>query len=295
MIVLGSFIVGILTGLAAVHTRAGRALPWKKLIRVQVLFVASTLSFVTAWRLGSVHDLVQPLLLELSLCLLLAWSILTRKTSVGQAVLQSWSVWANSGYWVVPVASAVLGPAAVALVSIADRLGSVRVAICVHLLRRDAPQVQKANTVLVDQAPVLALILGVMLRLFAGPAPTWTNIPLIYAGPILATSGVVLYMVGNTADRLRDEPPVRVDKSAWTRWGLLIGVRALLLCLAALIVHDNVFCAMCALWAFSAPTFSPVQLTLLYGYRDAVVVLASRACWALAPVGLVLASLIATR
>ena len=47
-----------------------------------------------------------------------------------------------------------------------------------------------------------------------------------------------------------------------------------------------------ALSALSAPSFSPIQLSVLYGYRSAVVNAAVRWGWILAPFGLGLAALL---
>jgi hypothetical protein len=44
--------------------------------------------------------------------------------------------------------------------------------------------------------------------------------------------------------------------------------------------------------ALSAPSFQPIQLAVLYGYRSEVVVAAVRWGWLLAPPGLVVAALI---
>jgi len=47
-----------------------------------------------------------------------------------------------------------------------------------------------------------------------------------------------------------------------------------------------------ALSALSAPSFQPVQLAVLYGYRSHVVVAAVRTGWLVAPFGLVLAAVV---
>ena len=46
------------------------------------------------------------------------------------------------------------------------------------------------------------------------------------------------------------------------------------------------------LTALSAPSFQPIQLSVLYGYRSEVVVAAVRWGWILAPLGLVAAALV---
>ena len=49
---------------------------------------------------------------------------------------------------------------------------------------------------------------------------------------------------------------------------------------------------MAVLSALSAPSFQPIQLAVLYGYRSEVVVAAVRWGWLLAPLGLGLAALV---
>jgi hypothetical protein len=46
------------------------------------------------------------------------------------------------------------------------------------------------------------------------------------------------------------------------------------------------------LTALSAPSFQPIQMSVLYGYRSEVVVVAVRWGWGLAPLGLVAAALV---
>ena len=65
-------------------------------------------------------------------------------------------------------------------------------AVCVHLMRRDAPLRQRRATSWVDQSPVLASLVGLLLHV-VGPAPAWTADVLILAGPLLAFSGAALF------------------------------------------------------------------------------------------------------
>ena len=62
----------------------------------------------------------------------------------------------------------------------------------VHLMRRDAPLRQRRATSWVDQSPILASVVGLLLHL-VGPAPSWTADVLILAGPLLAFSGAALF------------------------------------------------------------------------------------------------------
>jgi hypothetical protein len=62
--------------------------------------------------------------------------------------------------------------------------------------------------------------------------------------------------------------------------------------LAAGLASSTALAVVAVLSGLSAPSFQPVQLAVLYGYRSEVVVAAVRWGWLLAPFGLALAALI---
>jgi hypothetical protein len=164
-------------------------------------------------------------------------------------------------------------------------------AVAVHLMRRDAPFRQRRSTTWVDQSPVLASLVGLLLHVL-GPAPAWTAAVLTLAGPLLAFSGAALFTgsvihphnlaVPRTAHALR-------------RWGWLTVVRIAyyaLVATAAALAGSTALTVVAVLTALSAPSFQPVQLSVLYGYRSEVVVAAVRWGWILAPLGLGAAALV---
>jgi hypothetical protein len=66
----------------------------------------------------------------------------------------------------------------------------------------------------------------------------------------------------------------------------------LVVALAALAASSTPIAIVAVLSGLSAPSFQPVQLAVLYGYRSEIVVAAVRWGWLLAPVGLVGAALL---
>jgi hypothetical protein len=85
------------------------------------------------------------------------------------------------------------------------------------------------------------------------------------------------------------------SEHALRRWSWLTAVRVayfLLIVLAAALTSSNALAVVAALSALSAPSFQPVQLAVLYGYRSHVVVAAVRTGWLVAPFGLVLAAVV---
>ena len=88
----------------------------------------------------------------------------------------------NSGFWVVPAAAAFAGSAGTMIAVLANVITSVWGGVCVHLMRRDAPLRQRRATSWVDQSPVLASVVGLLLHV-VGPAPGWTEDVLTLAAP----------------------------------------------------------------------------------------------------------------
>ena len=73
------------------------------------------------------------------------------------------------------------------------------------------------------------------------------------------------------------------------RWGWLTVLRIayyLLVALAASLAGSTPLTVVAVLSGLSAPSFQPIQLAVLYGYRSEVVVAAVRWGWLLAPLGL---------
>ena len=166
---------------------------WPVVLRVQILVTSATLSLVASWRLTSASELLGPLALAAGFWLLLGTTVVTRgRRSSGQSALEAWAVSPNSGFWVVPAATAFAGSTGTMIAVLANVITTAWGAVCVHLMRRDAPFRQRRATSWVDQSPVLASLIGLGLHL-VGTAPSWTVDVLTLAGPLLAFSGAALF------------------------------------------------------------------------------------------------------
>ena len=265
---------------------------WPVILRVQILATSATLSLVAAWRLTSIGQLVGPLALAAGLWIMFGAALLSRgRRSAGEGALEGWAVSPNSGFWVVPAATAFAGPTGTMIAVLANAITSAWSAASVHLMRRDAPIRQRRATSWVDQSPVLASLVGLLLHLVA-PAPAWTADVLTLAGPLLAFSGAALF-TGSVIHPHNLSVPR--SEHARRRWAWLTMVRVayyLVLALVAGLAGSTALAVVAVLSGLSAPSFQPVQLAVLYGYRSEVVVSAVRWGWVLAPLGLGLAALV---
>ena len=101
------FVVGGLIGWFASRKGGWIQKAWPVVLRIQILLTSATLSLVAAWRLTALGQVVGPLVLAGAMWLLLVVAVVTRaERSPGEAMLESWAVGPNSGFWVVPVATA---------------------------------------------------------------------------------------------------------------------------------------------------------------------------------------------
>jgi hypothetical protein len=76
------------------------------------------------------------------------------------------------------------------------------------------------------------------------------------------------------------------------RWSWLTALRVAYFLLIIVATSSTALAVVAALSALSAPSFTPVQQAVLYGFRSGVVNVAVRWGWVLAPFGLGLAALI---
>jgi predicted permease len=286
------FMVGGLLGWGAAQggTRVQRV--WPVVLRVQILVTSATLSLVAAWRLTSAGQLVGPLALAAGMWIMLGAALATRgRRSAGEGSLEAWAVSPNSGFWVVPAATAFAGSAGAMIAVLANVITTAWSAVAVHLMRRDAPFRQRRATSWVDQSPLLASLVGLLLHV-AGPAPSWTADVLLLAGPLLAFSGAALF-TGSVIHphNLAVLRPVHAVRR-WTWLTVLRVAYYALVVLAAALASSTSLAVVAVLSGLSAPSFQPVQLAVLYGYRSELVVVAVRWGWLLAPLGLLLAELI---
>ena len=193
MLSLLCFIVGGLFGWL-VSPRGGRIqAAWPVVLRTQILLTSATLSLVAAWRLTALGASGRPAPARGGPLASFGLAMVTRgERSTGEAMLESWAVGPNSGFWVVPVATAFAGSAGAMIAVLANSANVAQNAVCVHFMRRDAPIRQRRSTTWVDQSPLLALVIGLLLH-FEGPAPASTKEVLTLAGPLLAFSGAALF------------------------------------------------------------------------------------------------------
>jgi hypothetical protein len=283
------FIVGGLVGWGASKGGPGVQRAWPVFLRVQILLTAAVLSLVAAWRLTSAGELVAPLVLAGGLWVMTVAAMVTRGSrSSGEGALESWAVSPNAAFWVVPTATAFAGPSGAMIAVLANVANTAIGAVWIHLMRRDAPVAQRRSTSWVDQSPLLASVIGLLLHL-AGPAPASTKDILTLAGPLLAFSGAALF-AGSAAHPHNvsvDRTPHALRRLAW-----LVTVRVGYFLLIVAITSSTPLAIVAALSALSAPSFNPIQLAVLYGYRSAVITSAVRWGWLLAPFGLGLAALL---
>jgi hypothetical protein len=277
------FVVGGLIGWTA--SRGGDRVQrsWPIVLRAQILITSATLSLVAAWRLTAPGQLVGPLLLAGGLWVMFAAALLTRGgRSGGEGALESWAVGPNSGFWVVPAAAAFAGSAGATIAVLANVANTAQNAVSVHLMRRDAPLTQRRSTTWVDQSPLLASVVGLLLHLI-GHAPASTRDILTLAGPLLAFSGAALF-----AGLVAHPHNLSVPRSdhALRRLGWLSMIRIGYFLLIVAFTTSTPLAVVAALSALSAPSFAPIQQAVLYGYRSGVVNAAVRWGWVLAPLGL---------
>ncbi len=292
MLSLVCFIAGGLLGWGAAQGGARTQRVWPLVLRVQILLTSATLSLVAAWRLTSVSQLLGPLALAAGLWLMLGVTFWARgRRSAGEVALEAWAVSPNSGFWVVPAAAAFGGSSATLIAVLANVITTAWGAVAVHLMRRDAPLRQRRATSWVDQSPIVASLVGLVLHV-AGPAPSWTADVLVLAGPLLAFSGAALF-TGSIVHP--HNLSVARPQHAVRRWAWLTVVRIAYYALVALVAAfagTTSLTVVAVLSGLSAPSFQPIQLAVLYGYRSEIVVAAVRWGWVLAPLGLGLAALV---
>ena len=213
------------------------------------------------------------------------------RRSAGEGSLEAWAVSPNSGFWVVPAATAFAGSTGTMIAVLANVITTAWSAVAVHLMRRDAPIRQRRATSWVDQSPILASLVGLMLHV-AGPAPSWTADVLVLAGPLLAFSGAALF-TGSVVHPHNLSVPR--PQHAIRRWAWLTVVRVAyyaLVALAASLAGSTPLTVVAVLSALSAPRSSRSSSRCSTAIAPRSVVAAVRWGWLLAPLGLGLAALV---
>jgi hypothetical protein len=184
------------------------------------------------------------------------------------------------------VATAIAGAPGAVFAVIVDRLYIVIFGFFTWILRRNAPTPQRMRTSWIDQAPVIALGIGLLLNV-TRETPSWTATALEWAAPLLALSGAAVFVgsVLHPSQRIPWRPGVRV-------WALLSAVRILLFVPAALLAPTPEIAIAFVLFGFTIPAFFPPQLSILYGYRDSVVAATARWGWVFAAPGIAAAAIL---
>ncbi len=283
-ITFGAYLVGALMGVGVHRGGSGLKRGWPVYLRLQLVATAALLGLFSAWRLTAVHQVVAPIVLAGVGPLLLVVSDATRgRRSHGLAQLEGWAAFPNGTFWVLPVAGALMGPAATALAALTNAVYAAPNAVCIHLMRQDAPHPQRPATTWADQSMVLAVGAGLVLHLL-GPAPAASHWVLVVAGPVLAFVGAALW----TGSVLHPHN-ASVDRSVtdYGRWALFSAVRVVCLSVIAVVTGSSTVAVVAVLSALGPPAFNPPQLAVLYGYRSGVVMVAVRWGWLFVPAGLV--------
>lgn len=289
VVTFAAYTLGALMGVAVDRGGARLRRDWPIYLRAQLLATAGLLTLFSAWRLSSPAEVIAPVLIASVGWVLLGGSLLTRQgRTKGLAALECWAAFPNSGFWVLPIAGALVGPTGSMVTALSIAVYAVPNFVCIHLMRRDAPIPQRRSTSWIDQSALGALGLGLALHL-AGPAPAFSRWVLDASGPLMAFVGAALFTgsvlhphnlsVGRGTEDVR-------------RWLALSTAR--IGCLVPIIVlsHSHAVRVVAVLTALGAPAFSPPQQAVLYGYRSGVVNASVRWGWlALAP-GFVVALLL---
>ncbi len=288
-ITFGAYLVGALMGLAVHHSGPRLRQGWPVYLRFQLVATAALLGLFSAWRLTAPHQIVAPILIACVGGLLLGVAHLARgRRSSGLAELEGWAAFPNGTFWVLPIAGALIGPEGTAIAALTNAVYAVPNALCIHLMRRDAPIRQRRSTGWFDQSMVLAVFLGLALHA-AGPAPTASAWILTVSGPLLAFVGAALY----TGSVLHPHnASVSRTTSEYRRWLFLCGVRIAYLAIVAVATGSTAVAVIAVLSALGPPAFNPPQQAVLYGYRSGVVMVAAQWGWVFVPIGLGLALVI---
>lgn len=289
VITFGAYLFGALMGLVVHRSGPGIRRGWPVFLRVQLVATASLIGLFSAWRLTTPRQIVAPVLLAAGGLLLLGVALLGRGSrSGGLAELEGWAAFPNTTFWVLPMAGALVGPAGSAISALANAVYAGPTALCIHVMRRDAPIRQRRATSWADQSMLLAVAAGLVLHV-AGPAPAASHWVLVVAGPLLAFVGAALF-AGSVFHP--HNAAVARTPADYRRWLTLSAVRIVPLVLMALITRSTPVAVIAALSAFGPPAFNPPQQAVLYGYRSGVVMVAVRWGWVFVPVGLAAALVI---
>lgn len=283
-VVLVAYLLGAFLGLLAIRVEAfGRV--WPVIVRTQMLLAAVFLSVAAVWRIDSIEGVVWPVLMALAIAVLtlVAWATQRGPNRGPHAVLQVWASNANTGFFVIPIAAALGGPAGALAGVLMDRIATPLYASWTAVLRRGAPTRQRRRTSIIDQSPLIALGVGLLLHL-VGPAPEWTATITSLSAPVLALSGAAVF-VGSAL-----HPSQRIDpRPGLPKYLALVALRIVLFGLIAVFAPDDSIRVVAILCALSIPAFVAPQMSALYGYAEPVVAAGSRYGWLFGAAGVAVA------
>lgn len=287
-VVLLAYLLGAGIGFTAARSRRLES-SWRVVIRLQILGASVFVSLLAALRLENLGDLLWPVSAAGLSILVVASAWLVTPSGPdrpGRASLRGWSASANGGFWVIPVATSIAGAPGAVIAVLADRAMIVVFAAVTWILRRYAPRPQRVRTSWIDQAPLLALLVGLLLNV-TRETPEWTASALEWTAPLMALSGAAVF-VGSAL-----HPSQRIPwRPGIGPWLVITGVRVAIFVTATFFAPTPAIAIMLILFAFSVPAFFPPQLSVLYGYTDPVVATAARWGWVFAPLGFIAATLI---
>lgn len=285
-IVIGAYALGTLLGLISLRIVAFRAI-WSRFIRAQTLAVASIVSVTSVWAMNSWSDILWPALLTVSFAIILAVSVaITRSPGrIGRGAMLGWTGMANTGFFVLPMATALVGaPGAIAAV-LMDRISMPVWATMTWLARRGAPIRQRTHTAWIDQSPLIGVALGFVLH-FSVPAPMWVATITSWAGPIFAATGAAIF-VGSAL-----HPSQRISARGGVKpWLIVICVRAAVIAPLVVFAPSMPLAVVSVLAALSIPPFGPAQASAMYGYQEPYVAASNKFGWFIGAAGLVAALL----
>ena len=106
----------------------------------------------------------------------------------GLSQLEGWAAFPNSTFWVLPIGGALVGPSASLIAALTNAVYAAPNAVCIHLMRRDAPFPPAPLDQLARPVDAGGGGVGLLLHL-SGPAPAASHWVLVVAGPLLAFVG----------------------------------------------------------------------------------------------------------
>jgi hypothetical protein len=284
VLTLGCYAVG--AGFALFATRNGTPPWWGRFVRAQFLVAGATLSVTAGWRFRVGEQLLEAVFVAAVLYLITAVTVITRaqggrRRSTGECVLEAWATNPNTGYWIIPIATLLVGPAGTIVAVLVDQLLIPIFIWWVSRLRRDAPIQQQARTRIFDYAGPIGFGTGLLIAQFVD-APSWTSDVLRFFGIFMAFIGAAMWAgsVRHTLAKL-DSPTAE----GWRRFLMLTAVRVACYLAIAAAFWGTPGAPIALLAAFTIPTFFPANASVLYGYHSDVVGIASRWGWVLLPVG----------